>query len=30
MGSNLAIVTLVVVLSIAVGVFLGRKLRRRP
>jgi uncharacterized protein YneF (UPF0154 family) len=30
MGSNLAIVTLVIVLSLVVGVAIGRKLRRKP
>jgi|GEM_PF-3009039 len=30
MGANLAIVTLVVVFSIIVGVYLGRRLRRKP
>lgn len=29
MGSNLAIVTLVVVLSVAIGLYLGRKMRRK-
>jgi hypothetical protein len=30
MGANLAIVTLVVVFSIIIGIYLGRKLRRKP
>jgi len=30
MGANLAIVTIVVVLSVAIGLYLGRKLRRKP
>lgn len=30
MGSNLAIVTLIVVFSILIGVVLGRKMRRKP
>jgi hypothetical protein len=29
MGSNLAIVTLVVVFSVAIGLYLGRKMRRK-
>ena len=29
MGANLAIVTLIVVLSIAIGLYLGGKLRRK-
>jgi hypothetical protein len=30
MGSNLAIVTLIVVFSILIGVVIGHKLRRKP
>jgi hypothetical protein len=30
MGANLAIVTLIVIFSVVIGIYVGRKMRRKP